>query len=295
MLYTDAEKLKLPLTKVIQANVSAEFWDWLQEKIANIENVSIFNASFTVLPRKSGKAIINISEQQSDLIFSACNRFSVTGWTIDRLCRVYLLFNLNTADKDQYFKTIETLFSAAEMSEQVALYSALPLLNYPEIWKKRCAEGIRSNIGLVLEAIMYHNPYPAQYLDEAAWNQLVLKAFFTDKQVELITGIDERANQELAYILSDYAHERWAAGRTVNFQLWRLVGKFIDERLFNDITKVLHQGDEIEQKAAALAIWQSDYKPAKDLLNEYPDLKHLSENNTLTWQSLVETSRALIN
>ena len=89
------------------------------------------------------------------------------------------------------------------MNELVALYSALPVLAYPEIWKMRCAEGIRSNIGHVLESIMYNNPYPMQYLDEKAWNQLILKAFFTDKDINLIPGIDKRANAELARTRSD--------------------------------------------------------------------------------------------
>ena len=63
------------------------------------------------------------------------------------------------------------------MNELVALYSALPLLAYPEAWVHRCTEGIRSNIGPVLEAIMIANPYPSENLSEAAWNQVVLKAF----------------------------------------------------------------------------------------------------------------------
>src|SRR5699024_3254500 len=120
---------------------------------------------------------------------------------------------VDPADKDTYFRIIENLFLAAEMSELVALYSSLPLLAYPELWTKRCAEGIRSNIGSVLESIMYQNPYPAENLNQAAWNQLVLKAFFTDKAVNNIYGLEERANSELASILSDYAHERWAAHR----------------------------------------------------------------------------------
>ena len=121
------------------------------------------------------------------------------------------------------------------MNEQVALYSALPLLSYPQLWVKRCAEGIRSNIGIVLEAIMYHNPYPAENLPEAAWNQMVLKAFFTDKQVDRIYGLDDRNNTELARILIDYARERHAAGREINSMLWYLVEKFVTGQQLNNM------------------------------------------------------------
>jgi hypothetical protein len=62
---------------------------------------------------------------------------------------------------------------------------------YSEEWKLLCALGIRSNMGNVLEAIMYHNPYPAAYIEEPAWNQLIMKAFFTGKNVNNIIGLDK--------------------------------------------------------------------------------------------------------
>jgi len=92
-----------------------------------------------------------------------------------------------------------------------------------------------------------------------------LKAFFTEKQVQLIIGLDARANKELAYTLADYAKERWAAGRKVNPMLWRLVGKFIDEKLFNDILIGLTHNDVTEKNAIALAVKESSYQPAKYL------------------------------
>jgi hypothetical protein len=133
---------------------------------------------------------------------------------------------------------------------------------------------------------MYDNPYPAENLDQPSWNQMVLKAFFTDKQVHRIIGLDSRANSELAYILSDYAHERWAAHRSVNPQLWRLVAGFMDDRLIEDIKKVLAEGEIGEKKAAFLAIHQSGYEPAKALMKGYPDFRTHLENNTLTWSAL---------
>jgi hypothetical protein len=172
------------------------------------------------------------------------------------------------------------------MNELVALYSSLPFLAYPEAWKFRCTEGIRSNIATVLEAIMYDNPYPAGYLDEPAWNQMVLKAFFTEKNVDRISGLDERANKNLANILVDYAHERWAAHRSVDPQLWRLVGKFIDEQNFPDIQKLYADGALPEKKAAALACFETDFAPAKNLLGGVPGLYSAIVEKKLTWTTL---------
>jgi hypothetical protein len=193
---------------------------------------------------------------------------------------------LDSTDKEAYINRIENLFPQAEMNELVALYSALPVLIYPEAWKFRCAEGIRSNIGIVLDAIMYHNPYPAKYLDEGAWNQLVLKAFFTDKNMNYIEGLDERSNPHLANTLFDYGEERWAAGRTTNPQIWRLTGKYMDESHFYMLEKLMNEGNETDQKAGALALSDCSFEKAAILLDQFPDLKTAIEQKKLSWQML---------
>jgi hypothetical protein len=267
------------LKVIIRANATNEVMDWLDEERA-------LNTAFAVTPRKTGKGVINVTDEQAHQLTSIASGFSVDGWTIDRLVRVYLLLNADKGDKETYFRAIENMFLAAEMGELVALYSALPVLPYPEMWVKRCSEGIRSNIGDVLAAIMYNNPYPSKYLDQNAWNQLVLKAFFTDKDINQIIGIDARANKDLAYIISDYAHERWAAGREVNPNLWRLVGPFIDDRLFADIQRLFDDGKLVDRRAGALAIIASNYPAAKTLLNKYPELETAIQNKNLSWDTL---------
>ncbi len=273
------EEIKRVIKEIIKANAATDVVEWLEEDRA-------LNTAFVLLPRKTGKGATNISPEQIKRLDAIIPGFSVDGWGIDRLTRTYLLLNLDATDRDEYFRKIENLFLAAEMSELVALYSALPLLAYPEIWVKRCSEGVRSNMGNVMEAVMYHNPYPAQNLDQNAWNQMVLRAFFTGKEVGKIIGIDSRANKDLAYIISDYIHERWAAKREINPNLWRLVGKFIDDKLFEDIKRLFDEGNLIERKAGALAISQSNYQPAKALLKKYPELVTAIENKSLTWDTL---------
>ncbi len=214
--------------------LTADVLSWLSDK-SDITNTAAFNAAFAMMPRKTGKAIIAPTEQQAQALTQIIPAFDVSGWTIDRLCRVWLLVEADASDKEQYFKTVENLFLAGEMNELVALYSALPLLPYPELWVHRCTEGIRSNIGSVLEAVMYHNVYPSQYLSESAWNQLVMKAIFTEKDLNKIVGLATRNNPELARILFDFANERGAAGRTVDPMLWQLASAFIDDNVLNAV------------------------------------------------------------
>lgn len=174
-----------------------------------------FYRVFTALPRFVGKLPIDVPADMAFALERVRPGFMVTDWTLDRLARVWWLLQLPVDDKTTYVSTISQLFKAGELNELVALYSALPVLAYPEAWRFQATEGIRNNIADVQSAIMLHNPYPRDYFDEAAWNQMVLKAFFTDKDVTQITGLTERKNARLAQTLADYAAERRAAGRSL--------------------------------------------------------------------------------
>lgn len=229
MLSSGTEELKKighVFLTIIKKNIPAEAFTWLEAKAALVsaEGKSMqLNQTFSNLPKHVGKGAIQADTSDLKEIEELLAGFSLEGWSIDRLCRVWLLMQLDSADQDQYLKKINALFTAAEMNEEVALYSALPFFAYPEEWVPRCEAGIRSNIGTVLEAIMYHNPYPAAYLSENSWNQLVLKAFFTEKDVTKITGLNSRINPSLQDTLTDYIAERTAAHRTVEPNIYKLI------------------------------------------------------------------------
>lgn len=285
MAHQQSGHVKHALEEIISQNSSPETFTWL---LSCVNSAAQFSSAFVSLPRKTGKNPAVISEAQHTTINTARPGFSIRGWTIDRICRVWLLIASDSSVKERYIKNIEHLFPSAEINELIALYSALPVLAYPDSWTSRCSEGIRSNIGDVLTAIMCNNPYPSENLSEAAWNQLVLKAFFTEKPVHHIIGVDSRANERLARTLSDYAHERWAAGRSVHPQLWRNIGKFLDEGLFTDIEKLVESPDELENEAAALACHDSNYPPAKAVLHRNKNIQSAIISGQLTWNTLAE-------
>lgn len=284
----DEQALKAFLGSLIQRHVSSESWDWINERKTAPIGAASFNTAFAALPRKTGKALIAISEAEKDRLQTLRPGLTIDDWSIDRLARVWLLMQADASEEEKYVRAIDQLFLAAEMNELVALYSALPLLAYPERWRSRCADGIRSNIGDVLQAIICNNPYPSEQLEEKAWNQLVLKAFFTEKPVDQIINLDKRANQTLALTLSDYAHERWAAGRSIHPIAWHCVGPFVNETIFPDIEKIAHSENKLEKEAAALACYHSPYEPAKKLLETMPSLKSTIEKGELSWHTLAQ-------
>ncbi|MEQ8808427.1 MAG: EboA domain-containing protein [Imperialibacter sp.] len=291
MFSYDARALSGELSAIIESSVSKDAWQWLQEKsgdISSSETGSSLNVAFAAIPRKVSKNHLSLSEGAVTDIQQIRPGFQITNWSIDRLCRVWVLIHVPAASKTNYLARIQNLFLAAEMNELVALYSALPVLAYPEAWKAQCAEGIRSNIGDVLEAIMCNNPYPSEQLDEAAWNQLVLKAIFTEKPLHSIIGLDDRANLELANTLSDFAHERWAAHRAVPPMLWRCVGPFINEKTIGDMERLVLSVDSTEREAAVLACGASQFPAATELLDRNKQLNALVKSGDISWESIAK-------
>lgn len=221
----DVQAVLLLLEQISFTNMPEKGQQWLRQQQAKAlanEGFQVWNLTFTAMPRSTGKQTVTLTGDQQASLAALVPGFSVQHWPLDRVARVWWLLQWPSANEALYVRTITTLFQAASMEELTALYSVLPLLAWPSAWVAQTAEGIRSNIGDVLEAIMLHNPYPAAHLPEAAWNQLILKAFFTTKPVSEIIGLQQRNNATLQQMLKDYAAERTAAGRAVDAALWTL-------------------------------------------------------------------------
>lgn len=276
--------IKQKIWEIIAANTSAEEAGWLQQKGSSTP-IDLMTA-FVAAPRFLSKKIIHSSDAEKAALNLEIPGFSVDGWSLVRLSRVWLLTQLDPSDKDDYVKNIETLFDTAEMNELVALYSSLPLLSYPDQWLFRATDAVRSNMGFVFDAIALHNPYPEKYFSELAWNQLVLKTIFNDKPIHFIEGLQNRANEKLAVTLSDFAHERWAAGRSVPAQVWRLTGKYLTPALLPDMQHLFDSEKEEDRKAAALACNEATLPAANYLLAKYTDLEKSVKSGALTWADL---------
>lgn len=277
--------IKQKIWEIIASNTSAEEAGWLQQKGVSSTPIDLMTA-FVAAPRFLSKKIIHTSDAEKAALNLEIPGFSVEGWSLVRLSRVWLLTQLDPSDKEGYIKSIETLFDTAEMNELVALYSALPLLSYPDQWLFRATDAVRSNMGFVFDAIALHNPFPAKYFSELAWNQLVLKTIFNDKPIHFIEGLENRSNEKLAVTLSDFAHERWAAGRSVPAQVWRLIGKYLNTALLADMQHLFDSEKEEDRQAAALACGEASLPAANYLLAKYTDLEKSVKSGALTWADL---------
>ncbi len=258
--------------------------EWLENAMAKVwKNERNVFPVFSAAARRVGKDDLQVSELDESQLPSICPGWQIDHWSTDQAARTMLLLACLEHENVPFRQLVQNLFDSADVSETVALYQSLPLFPEPESFCAQAIDGLRSSMTIVFEAIALRNPYPAQYFDEPAWNQMVLKALFEDSSLSLIHGLDERANPRLARMLSDYAHERWAAGRKVDPELWRAVGSHADAQVVGDLVRVLVSADAAEQAAAALACSKSSI--ARALLSGYPDLQARICSGELTWEN----------
>jgi hypothetical protein len=245
--------------------------------------------SISLVSRKLGKEDLRLDAGDLQQAYEARESWDPSGWSIDQAGRI--LFLLSAKAGSEKFRTwLDQLCQTADVGELVAFYRGLPLYPDQPSHRLRAAEGVRSNMKAVFEAVAHRNPYPREQLPEGAWNQMVLKALFVGSALNPIQGLDERGNPTLMRMLCDYAHERWAATRPVSPELWRCVGRHADTAALADLQRVLETGTTPERQAAALALSYCPHPEARKLLSRAPDLERAIASGKVTWNRVVQPS-----
>ncbi|MDW7694137.1 EboA domain-containing protein [Flammeovirgaceae bacterium SG7u.111] len=292
------DEMRIYLRSIIEANTNEKGKNWLagqEEKLELDSSERALYMAFGAAPRFVGKEKLVLTQEQLKKAATLRKGFDPNGWTVDQAARTWIVLSLSYEEKSTYLATLDKLFETGDVREQAALYAALPLLPQPEWHVKRAAEGVRTNMTVVLDAVALNNPFPADYFDDLAWNQLVLKSIFTERPVYKIYHADERGNIELSKILLNYAHERWAASRAVTPELWRFCGKYMSKEILADLEKVLENGSEIEKKAVILTSKDSHRPEAALLALKEKKLAKELEESGYTWDDLgreLEASKA---
>lgn len=130
-----------------------------------------------------------------------------------------LLLTEARADLD----TLTRLYRQGSAAERLAVLHALPHLVPGPQALPLVDDALRTNDTRLVAAAV--GPYAAIHLDRHAWRHAVLKCLFTEVPVDAVAALERRArgDAELARMLTDYAAERTAAGRTVPHDLDRVL------------------------------------------------------------------------
>jgi hypothetical protein len=249
--------------------------------------------------RKLGKGDLALRAEDLLAADSAIPGWNPTLWTIDQSARVLLAISLDPGDPTTFVSQLDRLFVAGDVGELVALYQGLPLFPHPSAHRLRAAEGIRTNMRAVFEAVAHRNPYPADQLDDGRWNQMVLKCLFIGSTLSRVVGLDRRANPELARMLWDYARERRAANRSINPELWRCLGPFTakeaDQPVLDELALRLKSDVWAERQGAALALAASPSGRAEEILRQDAGAAEEIAKGRWHWQGVADAWAATNN
>lgn len=265
---------------------SPESLVWLNEKLTKLAESKSAKDLFMTYSLLNGKfdATKPVSfENENNVSLEYFKRHKAN---LLQIARIFLLSEVLSQDQGFYTPKVANIIQVADTGELETFLKYLVLLPNPEAYKQTAVEALRTNIAIIFDAISLNNPYPAKYFNDQQWNQMYLKAAFMERDLSEIGSVDERANVDLTRIISDYAHERWAATRTIDPFFWRPVSKFLNEGLLRDMTRLLDSEDAIENKAGALCCFYSGNENAIELLNKYPELKQDVTLNKISWNTL---------
>jgi hypothetical protein len=130
--------------------------------------------------------------------------------------RIALLLEANAKlGAGEMFDLAEDCFRHGDSGERRAVLRCLSQLKEPERYVELAAQACRSSVQTVFEALAGENPFPAATMPDLLFNQMVLKALFTEMALDRIVGLASRLTPELSRMAADYAQERRAAGRSV--------------------------------------------------------------------------------
>jgi hypothetical protein len=220
---TDLE-LSSTIVRVCEKAASLASVQWLTNAYTRVcgpateSSRNDFLASFSAAGRKMGSKLVQFPEGLLDE--QATRVLSMRG--IDELVRIALLIAEVARSSDVQGLVTELYVRGAER-EKVAVLRALPLLPEPKRFTVLATEACRSSVQTVFEAIACDSPFAAQQFTELAFNQMVLKALFTETSVLRIWGLETRATEELKRMCLGYGDERRAASRPVPLDIDHVV------------------------------------------------------------------------
>ncbi len=274
------------LSEIVKYYFETTKKEWLFEKIKGIttdQSSRELFISFSLCGTKLSDEEIPWDRPKNNAL---TRFFSERGATELEVGRITLLTVAIESDSDFFVPKVQQLLQIADNKELVTILKYLMVVPQSEKFKNAAVDALRTNIADVFDAIALANPYPSRYFNDQQWNQMYLKAAFMQRDLGQILGIEQRANKELARIISDYAHERWAASREIDPEIWRPVANFLEGPLVNDIKRLFESPNGTENRAAALVCFNSTSTTGKALLEEYPQHRLEVEQQLVTWQTI---------
>ncbi len=221
------------LDAVLVRGLDEEPRAWLKASVERVEGGLVgpaFGGLLSVASRHAPRE--GLRPRPNDLSAASVQ---LPGWNPERwdtleAMRIRLLLARPDLREASFASDLEDACRHGDEGELRAFYKGLGLLPEGGRFVLRAAEGCRTNVVPVFEAVACDSPFPYRHFDDIAWNQMVIKALFIGAPVPRIWGLDRRNNPELARMALDLVDERRSAGRAVQPELWLCLGSHAGER-----------------------------------------------------------------
>jgi hypothetical protein len=213
-----------------------------------------FASLLSLASREARRHALEPDAREADAAWQSLPGWRLEGWSVLDAARVCLVLAHPGLASSAFEGMLEECFRFADEGELCALYRSLAHLPGGHRFARRAAEGCRTNMRSVFEAVACDTPYPARCLDDLAWRQLVIKALFLGVPLARVHGAAERLSPELARMALDLADERRSAGREVPPDLWLCLGPFAGPRGIASLERELSSSNAPGRRTAALAL-----------------------------------------
>lgn len=247
---------------LIQARLSKDQMDWMKT-IMLFENETLFLQNFGRISKMIPSVSPEWNSSEKIILEQLYPGLTSGQWNLQQFCRCLLMLCI---PEDQNIAIVKKLAQSADISELISIYKGIFFLENAYEFVSIVEEGIRTNITSVFDSIALFNPFAARYLPLGSWNQLVLKALLMGSPLYQIINLDLRKNEQLAFIATDYIHERWSAGKTVSPEIWRLMDGFVNKEITADLLKVIESGDYLSRHAAIIVLRESASNTCNNIL-----------------------------
>ncbi len=198
------------LWNALEQRTTPEGLAWLREAVAAVEaDPEAVRTRFPMAGRKVGRGPLEEGADADD----------VHAWTVDDAARTLLLVALG----DGVEAELRDLYRFGDAAERRGLLRALPSLPVGDRALDLVDDAIRTNDTRIVAAAL--GPYATEHLDDAAYDQAVLKCVFIGVPSAPLAGLPARATAETARMLAAFVHERVAAGRDIPAEVWDVIDR----------------------------------------------------------------------
>ena len=199
------------LWTALEDRIAPESMAWLREAADDVaEDPAAIRTRFPMVGRKVGRGPLDEEADRDD----------VHEWMIDDAARALLLVALGDGVADE----LDELYRYGDAAERRGLLRALPYLRVGDRAVGLVEDAIRTNDTRLIAAAL--GPYATAHLDDAAYDQALLKCVFCEIPITPLDGLPQRVTPDGARMLAAFVHERVAAGRSVPGEVWDVIDRY---------------------------------------------------------------------